>query len=224
MQKYKNLTIIGTSHIAIESIKEVEKQIPKIKPFIIALELDKKRFQSLASRKKRKIRIRDIKKFGLKGWLFNLIGSWIERKLGKIIGVTPGSEMKKAINLAKKLKSNIALIDQDITITLKKLSKRLTWKEKFRFIADIFKSFFVKGEIKFDLRKVPSEKIIEELTLKVKKRYPTFYTTLIKERNLFMAKALYNLITKYPNKQIVAIVGAGHTPAIINLIKKQKGV
>lgn len=224
MQKYKNLTVIGTSHIAIESIKEVEKQILKIKPAIIALELDKKRFQSLASRKKRKLKISDIKKFGLKGWLFNLIGSWIEKKLGKIIGVPPGSEMKKAINLAKKLRSDIALIDQDITITLKKLSKRLTWKEKFHFIADIFKSFFIKGKIKFDLRKVPSEKIIKDLTQKVKKRYPTFYTTLIKERNLFMAKALYNLITKYPNKKIIAIIGAGHTPAIINLIKKQKGV
>ena len=36
----------------------------------------------------------------------------------------PGSEMKAAINYAKKEKSKIALIDQNIEFTIKKISKR----------------------------------------------------------------------------------------------------
>ena len=43
MIKYKNLAIIGTSHIAIESIKKVEEMISRQKPSTVAIELDKKR-------------------------------------------------------------------------------------------------------------------------------------------------------------------------------------
>ena len=97
---YKNLTIIGTSHISVESIKEVQSKILKIRPDIIALELDSKRFYALTAKNK-KISLSDIKKIGLKGYLFNLIGSYLERKLGKLVGISPGSEMLEAIRIAK---------------------------------------------------------------------------------------------------------------------------
>ena len=134
--KYKNLVIIGTSHISVESIKEVQSKILKIRPDIIALELDSKRFYALTAKNK-KINLLDIKKIGIKGYLFNLLGSYLERKLGKLVGISPGSEMLKAIRIAKKLNIKIALIDQDIEITLKNLSKAITWKEKLKFLWDI---------------------------------------------------------------------------------------
>ena len=215
---YKNLIIIGTSHIAIESIKEVEAVLLEKKPKIIALELDKKRFYILSKGLKREIKFSDIKKFGFKGWLLGIIGAWLERKLGKLVGTTPGSEMKKAIETAAKINAEIVLIDQDIKTTLNKLSRELTQKEKLRFLIDIFKSIFIRTKIKFDLRKVPDEKIINELIDKVKNRYPSFYKILIKERDEVMAKNIYRIMLN-TNKQIVAIVGAGHESAIINKIK-----
>ncbi|MCX6711483.1 MAG: TraB/GumN family protein [Candidatus Woesearchaeota archaeon] len=221
MYTYKNLNIIGTSHIAIQSIKEVEQVILDIKPNIVALELDPKRFQSLIHKKKTKLRLRDIEKVGFKGFLFNALGAWIENKLGKSVGILPGSEMKKAVETAYKVKADLALIDQDIEITLKKLSQTLTWKEKFRFLIDILKSLFAtkKNNINIDLTKVPDEKMISILTNQVKKRYPSFYKVLIKDRNFFMAKALYNLMNKDTSKTIVAVVGAGHEKDLISIIK-----
>lgn len=221
MIKYKNLYLIGTSHIAIESIKEVASVISKIRPEIIALELDRKRFQALSTKEKRKLSLKDIRKIGLKGYLFNLIGAFIEKKLAKSIGVLPGSEMIKAIKLASKFHLQIALIDQDIEITLKRLSSSITWREKFRFLYDIIKGLILrKPEVNFDLRTVPSNKIISELIQKVKERYPSFYLTLIEERNQIMAKHLYNLIHLNPDKNILAIVGAGHEQEILKMIKK----
>ena len=44
---YKNLTIIGTSHIAAESVAKVERTILKEQPAIVALELDRKRLMAL---------------------------------------------------------------------------------------------------------------------------------------------------------------------------------
>jgi len=220
--KYKNLTIIGTSHIAKQSLKEVEDYINNEKPDIIALELDKKRFYSLMYGNKEKIRIYNIGKIGVKGFLFSLIGAWAEKKLGKLVGVAPGSEMKKAALLAKENKIKVALIDQDIEITLKKFSKSLTWKEKWNFIVDLFKALFGRKKIEFDLTKVPSKKIIEKMINKVRKRYPNIYNVLIKERNEIMAENLLNLMDKEKDKNILVVMGAGHEDEILKLIKKPK--
>ena len=217
--KYKTLTIIGTSHIAKQSIEEVKSAFKEIKPGIVALELDEKRFAALRYKKKRKAGLRDILRIGLKGYLFSLIGGFVSRKLGKLVGVVPGSEMITAINLAKKNKTRVALIDQDIEITLKRFSRYFSWKEKFNFIADFFKGIFVR-EISFDLRKVPSEKVIERLIGKVKQRYPNVYKVLVYERNIIMARNLSKLMKEIPDKEILVIIGAGHEKDVLDLIKK----
>ena len=217
---YKNLTIIGTSHIAKESLEGVEKAIEDGKPDIIALELDSRRLYSLF-RKPGKIRLYDIKRVGIKGFIFSLIGAWAEKKLGKMVGVAPGSEMKIAVRLAKKHNIQIALIDQDIEITLRRFSKTLTWKEKWNFLVDIIKAIFArKNVIEFDLTKVPSKKVIKKLVDKVKERYPNVYKVLIEERNGVMANNLHKIMLEYPDKRILAIIGAGHEDEILNLMKK----
>jgi len=220
MLKYKNLTILGTSHIAIQSIKQVRNYITKNKPDIIAIELDKSRLMALISNEKRRITILDIKKIGFKGYFFNLIGALIEKKLGKLVGISPGAEMKEAVKLAKENKLKIALIDQNIDITLKKFSKAITWKEKFNFIKDIISGPFQKQKIKIDLTKVPSKNLIKIVIEKVKERYPSVYNVLIKDRNNIMAKNLYKLITQNKDHKIFAIIGAGHEIEILEDIKR----
>ena len=164
-----------------------------------------------------------IRKVGLKGYLFSIIGAYAEKKLGQYVGVSPGSEMLKAIELAKKNKIKIMVIDQDIEKTLKRFSKEFTWKEKFRLLSDIIKAVvFRKREIDFDLRKVPDKKTIDKILNKVKKRYPGLYKVLIEERNEFMASRLAKIISVNDNKKILAIVGAGHEEDLINFIKKKR--
>ncbi|MBD3303523.1 hypothetical protein GF343_00090 [Candidatus Woesearchaeota archaeon] len=221
--KYKNLHIIGTSHIASQSIKEVEKEIAKLGPDIVALELDKKRLAALLSDKKpEKIRVKDIVRVGFKGWLFSVIGAWVEKKLGEKVGVSPGSDMLAAFHAARKVKARIALIDQDIEVTLKRFSQELSWGEKWNFFVDIIKGIvFRKTDIGFDLSTVPTQATISKLIKKVKKRYPNIYKVLITERNEVMASNLAHLFLKYPDEKIVAIVGAGHETDIMKLVKQK---
>ncbi len=210
--------VVGTSHVSMDSVMEVERVLLDVKPGIIALELDFPRFKSLLSPQKRKLSLRDIKHLGVRGFLFNLVGAWAEKKIGDIVGVSPGSEMLKAVEVSKKLDADIALIDQDISITLNRLLKSITWKERFRFFYDLVKGFFVrKPVVKFDLRKVPPKEVIDMLISKVKKDYPSFYRVLIAERNVYMSKNLYNLMSL--GKKVVAVVGAGHEEELVELIK-----
>jgi len=224
--KYKNLTIIGTSHIAKQSLEDVKSFVEKESPDILALELDKKRYFALTHDVKRRVRIADIKRIGLKGFLFNVVGAWIEKKLGKMVGVKPGAEMITAISLAKKHKLRLALIDQDIELTLKRISKELTLRERLNFIVDILKGvFFGKTELKklgikqIDLTKVPPKTLIKKLTGMMKKRYPGLYLVLVEERNRVMASNLKQLIERFPAKKILAIVGAGHEEELMDMVK-----
>ena len=207
---YKNLVFLGTSHIAKQSLEEVRSSIDKVKPDIIAIELDKKRLPALMSNS-HKVDLRSIRIVGIKGFLFSLFGAWAERKLGKLVGVAPGSEMRQAVKIARKEKIRIALVDQDIEITLKRLSQEFTWKEKFNFLIDIIKAVLLrKKEIDFDLRKVPDKKIIKKLIDKLKERYPNLYKVLIEERNKVIARNLKKLMEQNPDQKILVILGAGH--------------
>ena len=220
--KYKNLVIIGTSHIAKQSINEVKKVISKEEPDIVALELDRQRLAALLSEKKEKPKLKHIKHVGFKGWLFSVIGAWVEKKLGEKVGVSPGSDMLAAFKEARKVKARVALIDQDIEVTLRHFSKELSWREKWNFFVDIVKGVILRqSEIGFDLSTVPTQATISKLIKKVRKRYPNIYKVLITERNEVMASNLAHLFMKFPDKKIVAIVGAGHEKDILNLVKQK---
>lgn len=227
MKKFQNLTLIGTSHIAQQSVQEVTQAIDQLKPVIIALELDQARLQALLNKEKKKIRFSDLFQIGFKGYLFALLGAYLQKKLGKLVGLEPGSEMLAALKLAKENKIKVALVDQPINLTLKRFSQELTWKEKFRFLGDLFRGlFFRKRELKkyemenFDLTKVPSEELVKKIIKQVKQRYPSVYKVLIKERNEVIAKNLVRLINQHPDEVIVGVVGAGHEAEIIGLIRK----
>lgn len=221
MNCYKNLYILGTSHISRDSVSQVENFILNQKPDIVAIELDKKRFYALVQEQK-KASFKDMFHLGVKALLINIIGAYVEKKLGKIVGVSPGSEMKKAIELVKLNKLKLSLIDQDIEITLKKLSKAITIGVIFRFFWDIIRAaVFRKRDFEmFDIKKVPSKKVIENILIKVKERYYGIYKVLIEERNEIMARNLYKLMNNYKDKKIFAVVGAGHESEIINIIKR----
>ena len=215
----KNIHILGTSHISTQSINEITQFVANTPPDIIAIELDKSRLHSLFHKKNPSFR--DIKHLGIKSFTLNLIGHYIEHKLGKAVGVSPGDEMKQAVRLAKKHHLKLALIDQPIEITLKKLSKQVTFKEKLNFLLDIIKSPFSKPLIEpFDLSKPPPKSTVKKMLSFVSSRYPSVYNILIEERNQIMAKNLYTLSSKYKDAKILAVVGLGHEDAIKKLLKR----
>ncbi len=227
MIKKGNIILVGTSHIAAQSVREVREAILREKPGIVAIELDRNRLKGLLEKKTGGPRLRDMKVIGFKAYVFTLIASYVQKKLGKIVGVSPGSEMLEAVRLAKKEKMQLALIDQDISVTLRNFSKAFTWKEKWRFFVDMFKGvFFKKSQMKqlglenVDLSKVPSKKVVKKLINQVKVRYPSIYKVLIKDRNYIMARNLSLLRRKFPDQKIVAVVGAGHEDEILRLVDK----
>jgi pheromone shutdown-related protein TraB len=219
MLKYKKLVIVGTSHIAESSLKEIEFIFNKENPDLIAVELDQQRLYALLSNQKPNYSPRMIKEIGLKGYLFALFGSLIQQKLGDIVGIKPGSDMLRAVQLAKLNNKKIALIDRDVRITLTRLSNAIEWKEKLNFVIDLFSTPFSK-KMKINLKTVPEKELIKKLLGLLKKRYPGLYRVLVEERNKILALKLKTLLENYPDQKIMAVLGAGHEDEVLYLIKK----
>ncbi len=223
MRIYKHLHVVGTSHVAAESLVAAEKVINRVKPAIVAIELDKGRHAALRANRKTGFSFKDIKRYGFKGWVFGLIAGFVERYVGSSIGVAPGSEMLHAAKVAHKQKLKVALIDQPLDKTLQKFSSTLTWTEKWRFFVDTFRGPWIRKEIGFAVDRVPDKETVKRILQFMSRRYPNVYKSLVVDRNRYMAKQLYVLLQHHT---VVAIVGAGHEDDIvkdIKLIEKRVG-
>lgn len=212
MQLINNFKFVGTNHISTQSIQEIKQSFLNFQPAIIAVELDTQRLQSLLHPEQEgKIGLGAIRQFGVRGTLFLLLGRYAQRKLGKLVGMKPGSEMLFAANLARSNNLTLALVDRPINKTIKRLFKQLTWKEKFRFLGDVFFAPFKKKQkIAFNISSVPGEDLITQLLKPVKKRYPTIFRVLVAERDEYMSRQLALLSKKHPEQKILVVVGAGH--------------
>ncbi len=218
--------LLGTSHIAQQSIDEIKQTVDSYQPDIIAVELDKERAHSLLSGEQNKIPLAAIRIIGVRGYIFAKIAQTVQQKLGQSVGIAPGSEMKTALMLVAQRKLSAALIDQPIRTTLRNLSKNLTWKEKGRFVIDIIKGVISPkkqlekaGFNNLDLTKVPAQEFIEKMVGFLQTRYPGLYKTLIEDRNRYMVKALVKLMHAHPDKKILVIVGAGHLKGMKELLR-----
>ena len=166
-----------------------------------------------------------IKVIGVKGFLFYSLANFVQKKIGRVIGIQPGSEMKTAIVEGLKEKKEVVLIDQDVRRTLKRLSEEITWREKLRFLKDVVKNPLyseLKKLERVDLRKTPSEKLVLIVVNYLKERYPNVYKVLIEERNKHMVSALARMAREKPEGRIVAVVGAGHKEGMLELLGQKK--
>jgi len=225
MLKYQNLTLVGTNHVSEKSVLEIKDTIRQGFS-AVAIELDSKRLYSLLnpSKQNEKIDFSVIFKVGLNGFLFALLGRYVQKKIGAKLNVKPGSDMLEAYKQAKEYDCKIFLIDQDIDIVLKKISKEIKFKEKLKFIFDLFSSLiFPKKYIKkygldnFNLDSVPSQEIIDKLLFAMSNDYPSVYKILVEDRNKLMAKRLYKIMNTH--NSVLGVVGAGHETEIIDILK-----
>lgn len=212
--------LVGTSHVSKESIIKIKQAFSDLKPDIIAVELDKQRFNAMMSKQKSSLGINAIRQIGLTGYLFALIGRAIQKKIGDVVGMNPGSEMLLGAKLAKNNNLMLALIDQDVALTLKNLSKKVKFSEKMKIFGDILLAPFAKQQrIKIDLAKIPSSEFITTIMKQMKDRYPGFYRVLLDDRNRHMAKKIFLLLKNNPEKKVLAIMGAGHIEGVEKHLK-----
>jgi pheromone shutdown-related protein TraB len=216
VQASKNITLVGTAHISKDSVEEVKKVIEEQKPDVVAVELCKRRYDAITKKKEwESTPVSSLLKGGNAYLLLaqTFLGS-IQRKLGKDYGVEPGSEMIQAMKEAEKHNIPVALIDRDISITLKRAWQKMGVREKFRITWEFLKAMigYDEEEIeKLDLEKLMDQDVISSMMEEFGEIAPSVKDVLIHERDEYIAQ---KILKESEKGKIVAVVGAGHLKGI----------
>lgn len=219
-----SIILVGTAHISKDSVKEVKEVIEEYKPDIVAVELCKRRYEAITKKDKwENTPITSLlKSNNAYLMLAQTFLSSIQRKLGKEYGVEPGSEMIAAMDEAKKHDIEVALVDRDISVTLKRAWKKMGVREKFRLTWEFMKAILGYDEEeleKLDLKELMDQDVISAMMEEFGKIAPSVATVLIHERDEYIAKKILNESEK---GKVVAVVGAGHINGIKKHLEKKK--
>jgi len=217
------IILIGTAHISKDSVEEVKKAIAEYKPDIVAVELCKRRHDAITKKDQwENTPITTLlKSNNAYLMLAQTFLSSIQRRLGKEYGVEPGSEMIAALNEAKKHKLKVALIDRDISITLKRAWKKMGIREKFRLTWEFMKAILGYDEEELeelDLKELMNQDVISSMMEEFGEIAPSVSTVLIHERDKYIAK---KILDESKKGKVVAVVGAGHLKGIQKHLEKK---
>lgn len=216
------IILVGTAHISKDSIAEVKEAIENYKPDIVAVELCKRRYDSIIKKDQwENTPITQLLKSNNAYLMLaqTFLGS-IQRKLGKDYGVEPGSEMIAAMDEAKKYNLDVALVDRDITITLKRAWHKMGIREKFRLTWEFIKAIMGYDEEELeelDLKKLMDQDVISSLMEEFGEIAPSVTNVLIHERDEYIAKKIYDESKK---GKVLAVIGAGHVRGINKQLEK----
>jgi pheromone shutdown-related protein TraB len=211
-----NIILIGTAHISQESVDEVRKAIETYKPEIVAVELDSRRHDTLT----KKVDWENtpisslIKSNNAFFMLAQTFLSSVQRRLGKEYGVEPGSEMIAAMQEAEKYHLKVALVDRDITVTLKRAWRKMGIREKFRVFWEFLKAMIGYDEEELDeldLKELMKQDVISQMMEEFSSIAPSAAEVLIHERDEYIAQRIFDESKK---GRVLAVVGAGHLKGI----------
>jgi pheromone shutdown protein TraB len=209
----REIILIGTAHVSRESADLVERVIEEEKPDTVCVELCKPRYEAI--RQSDKWQETDIMKVIREKrtsiLLSQLIMASLQRKIAQKFNITPGEEMLRAIRKADTVGAEIVLADREIRVTLLRTWRKMGFWSKVKFLPDVILSLFSSDDItEEEVEKLKKNDVLELALQTVGEKLPGLKTTLIDERDLYLAHS----IAHAPGNRIVAVVGAGHVPGI----------
>jgi pheromone shutdown-related protein TraB len=211
----KEITLVGTAHISQESADLVNRVIEEIKPDTVCVELCQSRYDSLTQKKKwedtdlLKV-IKEKKSFLL---LSNLLLASFQRKIGQKLGIRPGEEILQAIRSAEAAGATVYLADRDIRITLSRTWRLMSFWKKVKLLSEVLASVWEVEEITQEqIEEMKKKDVLDALLSEIGEVLPEVRKILIDERDQYLSTKIRHA----PGNRIVAVVGAGHVPGILN--------
>ncbi len=212
--KDTQFTLIGTAHVSQKSVEMVEELIESGKFDCVAVELCEPRYKNLTNSSWWKnldiFQIFKQKRAGL--LLINLALTAYQKRLGEKLGVEAGKDMQRAVELAHENDLRLELIDRDISTTLQRIVRRVSFWQKIKLFTGLIASVFVGEEItEKQVEELKQGDLLHSVVDEFGEHLPAIKEVLIDERDEYMTGKLAALAEgNSPPNHVVAMVGAGH--------------
>ena len=207
------LRILGTAHVATASVEAVRNQIESYQPKVVGVELCKTRHDALVEgRRLDKEGLRRVIKEGKAPMvLMQAMLSAEQRRMGLNEGQEPGAELLAAVETAKEAGLEVALVDRDIQVTMRRAWRKMRWRERFRLLFSLFGDD-EEPEEDFDLEELLSDSdLLSSMMEELKEFSPGAGEALIDERDQYIAEKIMQSKT---DEKMLVVVGAGHLKGI----------
>ena len=212
------LRVLGTAHVATTSVEAVKEQIETYQPKIVGVELCKTRHDALVEgRRLDKEGLRRVIKEGKAPMvLMQAMLSAEQRRLGLNEGQEPGAELLAAVETAKAAGIEVALVDRDIQVTMRRAWKKMKWRERFRLLFSLFGDD-EELEEDFDLDELLADSdLLSTMMEDLKEFSQGAGEALIDERDRYIAEKIMQSKTE---EKMLVVVGAGHLKGIERALK-----
>jgi pheromone shutdown-related protein TraB len=210
---------VGTAHISKDSVAEVDRVIRQEMPDTVCIELDEGRFASMVHRENwEKLDIVKVLRDG-KGFLIiaNLVLGSFQRRMGDVLGVKPGEEMKAAVDTAEALGIPHTLCDREVQTTLRRAWAKCGFFGRMKLLASLISSAFTTEKLgENEIETLKDKSALDAMLAELSDFLPAVKETLIDERDHYLAAKIWGS----PGTKLVAVVGAGHVPGLSAHLEK----
>lgn len=207
--------LLGTAHISQQSRDQVVEMINSDRYDAVAVELCDKRYQSLLGETASWDLWQMIRERKLGAMSAMLVMSAYQQRLAEQIGTEPGLEMKIAIQLAKEKDLQLALIDRDIGITMRRLYRCVPWWQRSALLFSLLFSLFSRQRITAEeIEKLKQGDFLDNIMQQLQLSSKMLFRVLITERDRYMAATIIDFVRQHRPRRILVVIGAGHQAGV----------
>ena len=217
----KDIYLVGTAHVSKESVEDVKTSVGLIKPDTICIELCEARYRAMTNGDswRRMDIFKVIKEKKTLFVLAQLMLASFYRKIGEKLGVQPGAEMMEGITQARETGAHLVCADRNVEITLKRVWRYLNFWNKVKMLGQLMGGILVSEDIdEATIEEIKQQDQMEEMMKSLAHSFPEVKRRLIDERDIYLAQK----IRSAPGDTLVAVVGAGHVPGIVEHIQQEE--
>ncbi|MSP25795.1 MAG: TraB family protein [Myxococcales bacterium] len=207
--------IVGTAHVSKQSIEEVRRVIAEVRPDTVCVELCQARYDALTDPSRwRKLDVAQIiRERRVPFVMASLALQAFQRRIGERLGVRPGAELLAAVEAAHEIGAAVVLADRDVQATLRRTWHKLGLFRRALLVLALVIALRDSEELdEADVEALKDRKQIADAMSELARVMPEVKTTVIDERDLFLASRIEDT----PGRVVVAVVGAGHVDGMLN--------
>ncbi len=210
--------LLGTAHVSRVSREQVARLLACGDYDAVAVELCERRHQAMVdpgaiARVDLGQIIRE-RKLGAMAALVAL--SAYQQRLADHLGVELGGEMKEAVNFSRDHGLELALIDRDVGITLRRLYRSVPWWRRVVLVNSLLFSVFSRQKIsEVHVEEMKQSDILTGMFHELQAFEPRLYDALITERDRYMAAKIISYVRRKKPARVLAVVGAGHLSGLM---------
>ncbi len=215
------IDLLGTAHISKVSRDSVINRIESGAYDAVMVELCDRRYQAMVNPEAiAEIDLwRLIKQKRAMGVIAILALSAYQQRLAEQLNIEAGAEIKVAVQLAEEKNLPMVLIDRDLGITLKRLSRRVPWWKRLFLLSALFAGLVTRQRVtEQEVESLKQGDALEHLFDEAELGGYQVKQTLVDERDQYMALQIIDYVWRQKPQRALVVIGMGHLAGLTNIL------